>query len=111
MPFADAEFDGAVVTVSVQYMTRPLETFAEVGRVLKPGAPFVATFSNRMFPTKAVAIWQSLDDYDHGKLVGSYFMESGAFENIDFIDRSAPTAPPSDPIWAVVGYRTREERS
>src|SRR6202522_939756 len=34
MPFADAEFDGAVVTVSVQYMTRPLETLAEVGRVL-----------------------------------------------------------------------------
>ena len=28
LPFADAEFDGAVVTVSVQYMTRPLETFA-----------------------------------------------------------------------------------
>ena len=39
MPFSDAEFDGAVVTVSVQYMTRPIETFAEVGRVLKPGAP------------------------------------------------------------------------
>jgi SAM-dependent methyltransferase len=108
MPFADAEFDGAVVTVSVQYMTQPIETFIEVARVLKPGAPFVATFSNRMFPTKAVAIWQHLDDYDHGKLVGSYFKESGAFENIDFIDRSAPTAPPSDPIWAVVGYKTRE---
>ena len=37
-----------------------------------------------MFPTKAVAIWQHLDDHDHGKLVGSYFMESGAFENIRF---------------------------
>src|SRR6202166_179368 len=108
MPFADAEFDGAVVTVSVQYMTRPVETFAEVGRVLKAGAPFVVTFSNRMFPTKAVAIWQNLDDYDHGKLVGSYFMESGGLENIDFIDRSAPSVPPSDPIWAVVGYKTRE---
>ncbi len=111
MPFDDAEFDSAVVTVSVQYMTRPLEIFAEVGRVLKPGALFVATFSNRMFPTKAVAIWQHLDDYGHGKLVGSYFMESGAFENIDFIDRSAPTTPPSDPIWAVVGYKMREGQS
>src|SRR6202521_5081841 len=38
LPFADAEFDGAVVTVSVQYMTSPLETFAEVARELKPGA-------------------------------------------------------------------------
>jgi SAM-dependent methyltransferase len=111
LPFADAEFDGAVLTVSVQYMTQPIETFAEVARVLKPGAPFVVTFSNRMFPTKAVAIWQHLDDYDRGKLVGSYFMESGAFENIDFIDRSAPTVPPSDPIWAVAGYRKREGQS
>ena len=111
LPFADAEFDGAVVTVSVQYMTRPLDTFAEVARVLKPGAPFVVTFSNRCFPTKAVAIWQSLDDYDHGRLVGTYFKEAAAFENIDFIDRSAPTTPPSDPIWAVVGYKTREVQS
>ena len=79
--------------------------------MLKPGAPFIVTFSNRMFPTKAVAIWQHLDDHDHVSLVSSYFMESGAFENIEFIDRSAPTAPPSDPIWAVVGYRTREAKS
>src|ERR1700720_1801594 len=99
LPFADAEFDGAVVTVSVQYMTSPLETFAEVARVLKPGAPFIVTFSNRMFPTKAVAIWQNLDDYDHGKLVGSYFMECGAFENIDFIDRSVPTADRKGVVW------------
>ncbi len=108
LPFADAEFDGAVVTVSVQYMTSPIGTFAEVARVLKPGAPFIVTFSNRMFPTKAVAIWQNLDDYDHVKLVARYFMESGGFENIEFIDKSAPTTPPSDPVWAVVGYRTRE---
>jgi len=108
LPFADAEFDGAVVTVSVQYMTSPIGTFAEVARVLKPSAPFIVTFSNRMFPTKAVAIWQNLDDYDHVKLVARYFMESGGFENIEFIDKSAPTTPPSDPLWAVVGYRTRE---
>lgn len=108
LPFDDAEFDGAVVTVSVQYMTQPIRTFAEVGRVLKPGAPFVVTYSNRMFPTKAVAIWQNLDDYDRSKLIGRYFIESGMFENMDFIDQSAPTTPMSDPIWAVVGYRTRE---
>ena len=108
MPFNDDEFDGAVVTVSVQYMTRPIEIFRDVGRVLKPGAPFVVTYSNRMFPTKAVAIWQQLDDYDRSKLISRYFIESGAFENMDFIDKSAPTSPLSDPIWAVVGYRTRE---
>ena len=46
LPFEDASFDGAVCTVSVQYMTRPVETFREVNRVLRPGAPFIVTFSN-----------------------------------------------------------------
>src|SRR6266481_8757484 len=57
MPLADESFDGAVMTVSVQYLTRPNELFADVGRVLRRGAPFIVTFSNRMFPTKAVALW------------------------------------------------------
>lgn len=106
LPFSDAEFDGAIMTVSVQYLTRPLEVFADVGRVLKPGAPFVATFSNRMFPTKAVAIWQYLDERGRVGLVGRYFIDSGAFENIEVIDMST-AEPPSDPIYAVAGYHTR----
>ena len=108
LPFDEAHFDGAIMTVSVQYVTRPVETFSEVGRVLKPGSPFIVTFSNRMFPTKAVAIWQYLDERDRVGLVGRYFKESGAFEKINAIDKSAPTDPPSDPVYAVVGYRTAE---
>ncbi len=105
LPFEGAQFDGAIMTVSVQYLVHPVQTFSEVGRVLKPGAPFIVTFSNRMFPTKAVAIWQYLDERDRVGLVGRYFKDSGAFEKMDAIDRSAPTDPPSDPIYAVVGYR------
>lgn len=105
LPFDDALFDGAIMTVSVQYLIRPIETFAEVGRVLKPRAPFIVTFSNRMFPTKAVAVWQYLNESDRVGLVGGYFKESGAFEKIGAIDKSAPTDPPSDPVYAAVGYR------
>jgi len=108
LPLADAEFDGAIVTVSIQYMTEPVRTFREVARVLRPGAPFVVTFSNRMFPTKAVAIWHHLNERDRVGLVTRYFMDAGGFENIETIDKSGPTDPPSDPIWAVVGYRKRE---
>ncbi|MHB8382687.1 MAG: class I SAM-dependent methyltransferase [Candidatus Binataceae bacterium] len=108
LPFADAEFDGAVVTVSIQYMIEPVRTFREVARVIRPGAPFVVTFSNRMFPTKAVAIWHHLNERDRMGLVARYFMDAGGFENIDTIDRSGPADPPSDPVWAVVGYRKRE---
>jgi SAM-dependent methyltransferase len=109
MPLGDGEFDGAVVSVSIQYMTRPVEIFTDVARVLRPGAPLIVTFSNRMFPTKAVAIWHHLSEWDRVQLVGRYFMDAGLFENMGVIDRSGPSDPQSDPIWAVVGYRKREE--
>ncbi|HEY9156882.1 hypothetical protein [Candidatus Binatus sp.] len=40
----------------------------------------------------------------------SSFMESGAFENMDFIDRSAPAAPPPDPVWAMAGDKATGNR-
>src|SRR5262249_14969932 len=43
LPLDDLSFDGAVMTVSVQYLTHPIQVFAEVGRVLRIGAPFVVT--------------------------------------------------------------------
>ncbi|RZK46211.1 MAG: methyltransferase domain-containing protein, partial [Hymenobacter sp.] len=69
LPYADAEFDGAGICVSVQYLTRPAGVFAELARVLRPGAPLVVTFSNRCFPDKAVYAWQALDDRGHVALV------------------------------------------
>jgi SAM-dependent methyltransferase len=102
LPFEDASFDGAVLTVSVQYLIHPLEVFAEVGRVLKSGAPFIVTFSNRMFPTKAVAIWVNASEQQRADLVGYYFTHSAAFERIELIDRSSGR---TDPLWAVLGYR------
>lgn len=101
LPWADATFDGAIVTVSVQYLTRPVEVFAEVGRVLRPGAPFIVTFSNRCFPTKAVAIWHHLTDDGHGRLVALYFALSGAFTPCEAFDLS-PAPARSDPLFAVM---------
>lgn len=79
LPFEDSSFDAAICTVSVQYMRRPVEVFREVGRVLKPGGNFIVSFSNRMFPTKAVAIWRSLSELERVELVKQYFEESAAF--------------------------------
>jgi SAM-dependent methyltransferase len=105
LPYEDASFDGCVCTVSVQYMTRPVEVFAEVGRVLKPGAPFIVTFSNRCFPSKAVRIWVTSSDAQHMALVQAYFQHAGCFTNIKALDRS-PNRWISDPLYAVVGRRT-----
>jgi SAM-dependent methyltransferase len=102
LPFDDASFDGAVLTVSVQYLIHPLEVFAEVARVLRSGAPFIVTFSNRMFPTKAVAIWANASEQQRVDLVSYYFTRVAAFEKIETIDRSSGT---TDPLWAVLGYR------
>jgi SAM-dependent methyltransferase len=109
MPYADAEFDGAVVTVSVQYMTRPVEIFADFARVLKPGAPFVVTYSNRCFPTKAVRIWTALDARERAALIGTYFQRARAFGDVSAADASGATpddAPPHDPLYAVWAHRT-----
>lgn len=102
LPFETGAFDGAGCCVSVQYMTNPLAVFGEVGRVLKVGAPFVVTFSNRCFPTKAVAVWQSLDDQGHGQLVANYFQEAGNWTDIEILNRT-PRRWRSDPLFAVVG--------
>jgi len=107
LPFDDGSFDGAVLTVSVQYLIHPLEVFAGVGRVLKSGAPFIVTFSNRMFPTKAVAIWANASEQQRVDLVIYYFTQSAAFEKIEVIDRSSGA---TDPLWAVLGYRKENDK-
>ena len=100
LPFADASFDGVVVTVSIQYMIRPVEVFAEVNRILKPGCPFLVLYSNRMFPTKAIRLWQMLRDAGRAELISAYFQQAGGYEAATFEDWS-PNPGGSDPMFAV----------
>ena len=58
LPFDDKTFDVVLNTVSVDYLTRPIEVFAEAGRVLKPVGLLLVVFSNRMFEQKAVKVWR-----------------------------------------------------
>ena len=103
LPFDDATFDAAVCCVSVQYLTRPLEVFADLARVCRAGAPLVITFSNRCFPTKAVAAWQSLDDRGHLQLVAHYLSGAGGWEQIE--TRDCTPHPAREPLLAVVARR------
>ncbi len=99
LPFGDVMFDGVCLCVSVQYLQRPVDVFQEVSRVLRPGAPFVVSFSNRCFPTKAVAIWQSLSGPHQQRLVGAY-MRAAGFANVS---GHASTPQQGDPLWVVIG--------
>ncbi len=94
--------DAALCCVGVQYLQRPLEVFAEVLRVLRPGAPCIVSFSNRCFPTKAVAIWHSLDDRGHAALVSLYLQRAGFREVSVEVLRDGSK---SDPLIAVTGRR------
>jgi SAM-dependent methyltransferase len=104
LPFGAAEFDACLITVSVQYLVHPVAVFREIARVLRPGAVCAVSFSNRMFPTKAIALWRALDDRDHARLVGWYFIEAGGFEEPEFTDLS-PDPGRSDPLFMVAARR------
>ncbi len=99
LPLEDASFDGACLCVSVQYLQRPGEVFSELRRVLREEAPVVVTFSNRCFPTKAVALWQALDGEAQQQLVSLYLRHAG-FGDV----RTRESLPRrGDPLWAVIG--------
>ena len=74
--------------------------FAEVRRGLVKGAPFVVSFSNRCFPTKAVAIWRSLDTVGHAALVRLYLDRAGFGDTVVEVLADGGTG---DPLVSVTG--------
>ncbi|WP_376098952.1 methyltransferase domain-containing protein [Roseomonas sp. CCTCC AB2023176] len=100
LPLDDASLDGAGCCVSVQYLQRPLEVLSDLARALRPGAPVAITFSNRCFPTKAVAVWSALDDAGHVALVDLYLRRAG-FASVEA--RVLRDGRRSDPLYAVIG--------
>ena len=99
LPFPDASFNAVMIVVSIQYLTRPFEVFAEIQRVLKPGGKCIVAMSHRLFPTKAVYAFQTLAPQDRVQLVKEY-MRQGGLSKIEFIDRSPEKA---DPLWIIQG--------
>jgi SAM-dependent methyltransferase len=106
LPFDGETFDAAAICVSIQYLQRPVVVLREAARVLKKGGPLAITFSNRCFPTKAVAVWQALPDEDHARLVTLY-LEAAGFSSIE-VRELVPKGQVQmgqrlDPLWAVIG--------
>ena len=106
LPFDDGRFDAVTCCVSVDYLTRPLEVFAGVRRVLRPGGAFACTFSNRCFPTKAIRGWLSTDDRGRCAIVATYFDLTGGFDE-PVVEHRNPGAL-GDPLYAVWARRTAD---
>ncbi len=113
LPFDDNSFDLVICTVSVEYLIRPDDVFADVTRVLRPGGTFVLTFSNRWFPPKVINVWPGLHEFERMGLVLEYFIRSGKFSDLHTVsskgwprpesDKYYPEFLKSDPIYAVWG--------
>jgi SAM-dependent methyltransferase len=99
----------------VDYLTRPVEVFRDVGRVLKPGGLFLITFSNRFFPQKVVKIWRESGEAERVGLVTGFFEATGLFDPPALFvskgrprpenDTHADSGLPSDPVYAVYAER------
>ena len=99
LPYPASSFDRATIAVSIQYLTRPIETLRSVADTLRPGGRLAVAMSHRLFPTKAIAAFHQLPPAERVRLVGTYLVRGG-FESVAFVDRSPPNA---DPLWIVTG--------
>ncbi len=105
LPYPDASFDAVLCAVSIQYLVRPLEVFASIRRVLRPGGLAVVATSHRLFPTKAIRAWQVLPPEERLRVIGSYFEGAGGYGKPRFLDRSTADA---DPLWIVSASRREQ---
>jgi len=82
LPYGDNSFDHAVCTVSIEYLTHPLEIMHEIARVVRPGGKFIVTFSERWFPPKAINLWSQLHPFERLQLVLEYFRQTDKFVDL-----------------------------
>lgn len=101
LPLEAASIDAVLICVGVQYLQDPVAVLREIARVLVPSGTVILTFSNRCFPTKAVAIWRAVSGDDHARLIDLYLRQAG-FPDIE-VYVVLPDDGPSDPLRAVVG--------
>jgi SAM-dependent methyltransferase len=104
LPYEDATFDDVLCSGGVGSMTHPLETFAEVARVLKPRGRFVCTFSSAFYARSAVRGWASTDDAGRVRIVRKYFSLTPAFGGAES-DLRTSLSGAGDRLWAVWATR------
>lgn len=107
LPFADASFDAAVCSVSIDYLTRPVAVLADLARVVRPGGRFVATWSDRCFPTKAVHGWLATPEAQRPALVSAYLSAAGGWEpaQAQTLLPARRRAGSADPLWGCTARR------
>ncbi len=113
LPLEDADFDGVLITVSIQYLQYPEAISSEIQRILKPNGVVIISFSNRMFYQKAIAAWRDGTDTDRVNLVQKYFESVDGFSKPEVIVHQPPLPgflqmlglAGGDPFYALVARK------
>jgi SAM-dependent methyltransferase len=100
LPFGDASFDDALCCQGIASLTRPLQDFAEVARVLRPGGRFVCTFSSRPYAAATIKGWLATDDAGRVRIARRYFELTAGFGPPESDLRTSLTGA-GDRLWAV----------
>ena len=98
LPLADNSFEMVCCALSVQYLQYPAAIFAEFNRVLTGNRTVVVSFTDRMFPTKAVRAWRAATMDERAELVSAYIRAGGMT-----VTDQIPQNDPESPFYAVVG--------
>lgn len=99
LPIADATCDVVCCALSVQYLQYPEAVFAEFNRILDDEGSIVVSFTNRLFPTKAINAWRTASMDERADLVASY-LRAGDMAVSDRVTDHTMT----DPFYAVIGH-------
>lgn len=98
LPLGDDSVDAVTCALSVQYLQYPAAVFREFARVVRPGGVVIVSFTDRMFPTKAVRAWRERTGDERLALVERYVETAGLT-----VAETVRAVPASDPLYAVVG--------
>ena len=105
LPYEDGAFDFVHCVVSIDYLSAPRAAAREVHRVLRPDGVVVLSFSNRLFPSKAVRVWLEATEEERVAIASTYLHFSG-FEDVEAYELLG--AEGGDPLWAVHGTKRGE---
>ena len=100
LPLDDDAFDAVLCALSVQYLQYPAAVFSGFDRILAPQGRVIISFTNRMFPTKAVRAWRVADMDERTTLVEAYCRAGGLT-----VTETVTAQPENDPLVAVIAQK------
>lgn len=97
LPFADGSFDAIISTASIEYAIDLPRLFREASRILRPKGTLAVSFSNRWFPSKTIAIWSQLHEFERLALVLQMFASAEGFQDFATLSIRGYPRPDDDP--------------